>query len=61
MLELPSDWNVPPDDEVEEAIAAHHGEIMARQIAKFTPEALPWIPEDDTTDFVEAFVRRMSY
>lgn len=43
-LELPSDWNVqiPSDEEVEEAVAAHHGEIVARQIAKFTPEALPW-------------------
>lgn len=41
-INLPSDWNVPPDEDCEEAVAAHHGELVARQMAKVIPEALPW-------------------
>ena len=45
MLELPSDWNVeiPDDEDCEEAIAAHHGRIVARQMSKVMN--LPWNPE----------------
>lgn len=41
-VNLPSDWNVPSDEDCEEAVAAHHGELVARQMAKVIPEALPW-------------------
>ena len=42
LVELPSDWNVDTDVDREEAIAAHHGELVARQMAKVIPDALPW-------------------
>jgi len=41
-VELPSDWNVDSDENCEEAIAAHHGSLVARQMAKVIPDALPW-------------------
>ena len=34
--------DIPADEDCEEAIAAHHGEIVANQMAKFVAEALPW-------------------
>ncbi len=52
MLALPDGISIelPEDEDCEEAIKAHHGTIVARQMAKFTAEALPWDPIERTKD-----------